>query len=202
LGQLTLWGISFFRKIHPFGSETQTGFQRDAEPQRRNLYFSIAAGIFIFGCILPITEKVIPPRYSTATLETKLQILFQSDHDNLQSLETFLTNGGSVFQGQALYPRFNKAHEMGSVWNVYQKRPYDHIDFYLSSPHDIGIVLPTPEQPDYFPHATDVLVFGCSEGDHVDALAIVIFSDQGELEKILPRAPMPDHPTCPLTSPE
>ena len=202
LGQLTLWGISFFHRIPSFSGEIRTGFQRGSESQGVLSYLGLAIGIFIFGCILPFVEKSIPSRYSAATLETKLQILFQSGHESLQPLDAFLTNQGSVFQGSALYPRFNQAHEMGSVWNFYQKRPYDHIDFYLSSPVDRGIILPTSEQPDYFPHASDALVFGCAEGEYIDALVVAIFSDDGEVENILLRSPIPENPTCPLTPQE
>ena len=44
---------------------------------------------------------------------------------------------------------------MGSVWNYYQDRPYSHIDFYLSSPYDTGIVLPIDNPPSTFSHAIE-----------------------------------------------
>ena len=111
-------------------------------------------------------------------------------------------HGGKILQGRALYPRYIRAREMGSVWNAYQHRPYKHIDFYLSSPHDKGIILPTTDQPDHFPHAVDVLIFGCPKGDYIDALAVVIFADDGEPTDIFTRSPMPEQPACPLPPPD
>ena len=202
LGQLTLWGVSLYWKIPLNLTETQTGFQEESAPQKKFLAPWIAAGIFIFGCILPIAEKAVPPRYTAATQETKLQSLLESNLSNQDQLKTLIANGGKVLQGRALYPRYIRASEMGSVWNAYQHRPYKHIDFYLSSPHDIGIVLPIIGQPDHFPHAADVLVFGCPKGDYIDALAVVIFSEDGEPNEVLVRFPIPEQPACPLPSPD
>jgi hypothetical protein len=87
---------------------------------------------------------------------------------------------------------------MGSVWNYYHDRPYSHIDFYLSSPYDSGIVLPIDNPPVDFPNAVDVTVLGCPTQDYYSALAIIIHSSDGEEPIIIWRSPIPINPGCPL----
>ncbi|MBU0512100.1 MAG: hypothetical protein KJ638_10440, partial [Chloroflexi bacterium] len=76
------------------------------------------------------------------------------------------------------------------------------ITFYLSSPHDIGVTLPLQEEPDQFPHASEILVFGCHQIETFDALAVIIYSDEGQPEEILWRSPWPDYLACPLSPPQ
>jgi hypothetical protein len=87
---------------------------------------------------------------------------------------------------------------MGSVWRIYYDRPYSHLDFYLSYPGDTGVVLPLEDPPQDFPHASQVLVFNCPQEEDIQALSVVLFSDDGTFDDILWRSNIPKHPACPL----
>jgi hypothetical protein len=147
---------------------------------------------------------VIPRQFSDDQDTSKLLNKVRADLPEAQFvvLENFVDLGGRAFQGAAFYPRYNRSYESGSVWDVYQPRSFDHVDFYLSSPNDTGVVLPFSKRPDNFPHASNVIVFGCRRGRTLDAMAAVIYSSAGDFNKILLRYPMPDDLTCPFPAVE
>jgi hypothetical protein len=207
--QIMIWGLSFFRK-KPLPTleavDKPTGIKKDCCPIFTLGNLGIALGFFTFGCILPVLERTIPHKYGSNTLETRLDTLLQPETTILNDEEmiilgNFFGNNGSTLTGLALYPRYHKSYQMGSVWNYYQDRPYTHIDFYLSSPSDTGVVLPLDGPPDYFPNAIDALVFGCPQTDYIDALAVVLFSKDEIPIKVLWRYPFPEELVCPLASP-
>jgi hypothetical protein len=206
LVQITLCGLSFFRKT-PLPTldtiDNQTGIKKDCCPLFTKCNLGIAVAFFAFGCILPFLERAIPHEYGPNTLETRLATLFQTENtilsdEEMISLGNFIENNGSTLTGLALYPRYHKPYQMGSVWNYYQDRPYAHLDFYLSSPSDTGVILPLDVPPSYFPNAIEVLIFGCQQIDFTDALAVVLFSEDELPVEVLWRSPLPEEPFCPL----
>jgi hypothetical protein len=208
IAQITLWGISFFSR-HPgkaLGEADQSRVEGEDSPASRWYMLVIACGILLLGCTLPILERAIPSRFGNASLENMLPAILESEHPLIDDaeitiLETFIENNGKTLHGIAFYPRFHKPYQMGSVWYFYQERPFTHVDFYLSSPHDTGIVLPITETPASFPHGTNALVFACPQYAYYDALAVILFSDDGSPTDVLWRSPLPDTLTCPLPPP-
>jgi hypothetical protein len=206
---ITFWLLSYFRKKDlQFDRNVKT--QRDGTKDDLPIFsFSnlwITLGLFLFGCILPVLEKAIPPKFDTATSEQKLFDLLYAANPLLTGVEqnivsSFLFSGGTYLNGLALYPRYHKPYQMGSVWNYYQDRPFAHLDFYLSSPRDSGIVLPIDTPPNSFPHATEVLVLACPQEDYYDALLIVLYSDEGQPNEIIWRSTFLEVTSCPLPPP-
>ena len=76
------------------------------------------------------------------------------------------------------------------------------MDFYLSSPGDRGVVLPMEDPPKEFPHASKILVLGCSQEEDIQALIVLIFNEDDRIQDILWRSPTPEDPTCPLPPPQ
>jgi len=171
---------------------------------KANLLISIS--LLAFGSSLPILERVIPIKYNQASIDGKISELLDPENtilidEELVTVNKFLNNNGNLLNGLALYPRFHKPYQMGSVWNYYHDRPYSHLDFYLSSPYDSGIVLPLDDPPVKFPDAVDVTVLGCPEQDYYSALAVIIYSSDDTIPTILWRSPLPVVPGCPLPNP-
>jgi hypothetical protein len=208
--QVTIWGISFFwakSSTDEILGETQTRGESLTAPILRLSNLGIAAGIFVLGCTLPILERAIPRNFDETTLSTRILPLMQPDNsllndEEIDRLESFIKNNGIPLTGLALYPRFHKPYQMGSVWNIYHDRPFSHMDFYLTSPHNTGIVLPLDEPPINFPHGSNVLVFACPQIEDFEALAVILYSDDGIPVEVLWRSPQPETLACPFPSPQ
>jgi hypothetical protein len=165
----------------------------------------IALGLFLFGCTLPILEITIPEKYESTKLETEIHSLLNPENSifNEQEkgfIESLINSGGTFLKGAAFYPRHHKPYQMGSVWNYYQDRPYAHLDFYLSSPSDTGVVLALDDPPDYFPNGSDVFVLACLQDDYQDSL-LIIFHPNNVQPVAIWRSTFYDPPVCPLPLP-
>jgi hypothetical protein len=208
LAEVTRWGVAFFSS-RMSNSLNETGLITNRAEWSRGPGWSIlwVGGAFLLlGLSLPIMEQVIPSKYEAVNLDSIVDSTLEHNSDIIDEIEaeillTYLDNGGSTLYGVALYPRFHNPNQMGSVWYFYQERPYPNLDFYLSSPHDTGIVLRVDKSPIRFPHAVDALVFACPEYQYADALAIILFDKGGTPTDVLWRSPLPDRFTCPLPSP-
>jgi len=207
--QITQLGLSLYRK-----NNSNKIKDYDDQPTQSNenipiltlSNFGIGLGLFIFGCTLPILEISIPEKFDSASLETNFTFLLKPENEFFTEeekgrIESYLNNGGISLYGSAFYPRHHKPYQMGSVWNYYHDRPYAHLDFYLSSPHDTGVVLPLDEPPNFFPNGSYVFVLACPQVDYLDALAIIIFPNDEDSPKALWRSTIPDTPECPLPLP-
>jgi hypothetical protein len=212
---ITRWGIStfwprwsaplkpLFREAVPALEPLQKPSERPSPSRWRLL--GIASGCLLFGLTMPILEKAIPHQFANTPPEARAAELLEMGQVfspvEKEHLKTYLENGGAALYGRALYPRFHRPDQMGSVWYFYQDRPYANLDFYLSSPQDIGIVLPVQQPPVEFPHGVDALVLACPEYLHADALVVVLFNESGVPVGVLWRSPKPDSFACPLPPP-
>jgi hypothetical protein len=206
LGQLSLWVIAYIREVEI--PENITGEKR-SDPQGEtpslwraaNLWITIA--IFLFGCVLPLSEKIIPERYSTERLQSRQATFLQSVDPGLNE---FIQSGGIVIQGRVLYPRFHKAGqgEDGDSIRAFMPVDYPKVSFYLVGPFNTGVVLPQQAAPTNFPNGVDALVFGCQSDkifEPLDALVVVIYDELGEVSAIFERNPFPENLTCLLPAP-
>lgn len=213
LAQLSLWVIGYFapgRFPNSILGEAPSIVLAPGKSGKNKIdsainYLGLAAGIFLIGSLLPLTEKVIPPRYTNEKLDARLSAIFRPENNlntevDLQILQTFLNEGGLVLQGRALYPRFHEAGsgENSSTWPSFYPRSFPRVSFYLTGPNNSGVVLPIEASPEKFPNAADVLVFGCSQPEYFDALAVLIYDlpDQ-PVPTVLLRSPFP-LPACPF----
>ena len=62
--------------------------------------------------------------------------------------------------------------------------------FYLLGPIGQNVVLPLEEKPTYFPHASDVIMLGCSQDEFFKAQLVVLIGD--EMNIIFQRVPQPN----------
>jgi len=213
LAEVTHWGISFFssRFDNLLGQIDPPKIRDESRLVPRWAFLGIACGFLLLGAALPIAERAIPSKLAGSGVEGRVAEILDDtvlrddatfvDTASAQLLKTHLEHGGMALYGRALYPRFHTATQMDSVWYFYQDRPYNHIDFYLSSPHDTGVVVRSDDTPAIFPHATDVLVFACPEQLYADALAVILYNDAGDPIELIWRSPLPDPVSCPLPTP-
>jgi hypothetical protein len=209
LAKATSWGISSFKPKAwriMFSEEVQIDTKTTTFPILNKSNLGIATIILIIGCTLPLLEIAIPQKYAPSVIENRINKFFQEEQQGIRDtekdyLETFIENGGRVLQGLALYPRYHKPYQMGSVWSIYQERSYSHIDFYLSSPYDTGVVLVLVNEPNYFPSASNVIVFACPHGDYYDALAVILINSEGKPKQIMWRSNISKNASCPLPNP-
>jgi hypothetical protein len=206
LGQLSLWLIAYFRGTPiPEGVIGGIKIQHEGEalPLLRSTNFWIAVGIFLLGCALPLSEKIIPERYpQKLNQERRAAILQTSD----PALNDFVKSGGIVIHGKALYPRFHKAGqgEDGDSIRTFMPMDFPKVSFYMVGPYNTGVLLPQQTTPTDFPNGADVLVIGCKPEEKnktTDALFVVIYDDTGEIGTILKREPFPETLACPLPAP-
>jgi hypothetical protein len=206
LGQLSLWLIAYFRGIHL--PESITG-ETQAEKQGKQLSLGwaanlgLAAAIILVGCALPLSEKIIPERYTAERIQSR-QADFSQSAD--PALYDFLQSGGVITQGRALYPRFHKAGqgEDGDSIRAFMPAKYAKVSFYLTGPYNTGVVLPQQTAPTDFPNGADVLVVGCPPEEvfkPFEALVVVIYDDAGEFSTVLERELPLEGLTCPLPAP-
>jgi hypothetical protein len=162
-------------------------------------------GVFIFllGASMPLAESLVRPRYTPQTTHTQVFELLHSETLQAENpeippmLQGFLEHGGEVLQGRALYPRYFPPGEgePTTKFTVFKARPFSHISFILVGPRNAAVQLPAQEQLGLdFPHAADVLVFGCQREMYFEALAVFVEPSQ----QLLLRAPLPESPGCPF----
>jgi len=200
LSKSKAWDIGFLEDI-----QSKTKITTFSILNKSNLGISLI--IFILGSTLPFLENAIPKKYEPSLFGARINQFFQEDQPGLNNtekeyLDEFIQNGGYVLQGLALYPRYHQPYQKGSVWNFYQEKDFAHIDFYLSSPNDTGIVLAMDKEPNNFPSASDAIVFACPTRDYYDALAVVLINSDGNPTEILWRSMIAENPSCPLPTTE
>ena len=203
--QICLWGITFFknklaslaenRVIAPLDSGSDYGWF----PARGAVLGGLS--LFLFVAAIPIAEFAMPKRFRDVNVQA---VLSNVDEKGLlkplgitdQTLEAFLAEDqAEALIGRGLYPRYYLAGQgMAPVtrWPSSVVRDYNRLGFYLIGPKQRQVVLRTPASPSYFPHASDILVLGCSEGDYLDAYLIVFLKSP---DIILARSPL-DQWTC------
>ena len=157
--------------------------------------------LFGFGALIPLAERLSPDRYQNfdigATLVNNEQALSAVGLD-VDSIDAFLQqNGAGVLVGRALYPRYYKKDRGASVFQPTIVLPFPRMTFNLIGPDGLqGVILPG-DLPVHFPHAGDMLVIGCREQDHFDALAVIILDETNALYTRSPESEL----TCPLRQP-
>ncbi len=207
LGHLTLWVISYFRAglLNPKMIGEIRAQPKDGDQslwRAANLW--AALGILLLGCVLPFSEKIIPPRYSTDPQQIQRDILALPDSNKLDgsfSLISFLESGGSAYQGRALYPRFYPSGYENSAVDIPDLPELSHISFYLVGPYNGRVVMFQEAAPETFPNGSDVLLIGCRENRNFDALAVAIYDERGNLIEFLQREPLPEGSGCPMKPP-
>jgi hypothetical protein len=204
--QLCQWGITFFRNKLASLEDNQATAPVNSEPEKS--WFPVKQAIlgsvsfFLLVAAIPIAEFTIPERYGDIDPQAILSSLDKKGllrplGLNSQTLEAFLAEDrAEVLIGQGLYPRYYLAGQGQAPearWPSFVIRDYNRLGFYLIGPKQRQVVMRIPDPPSYFPHASDVLVLGCSEGDYLEAYLIVFLKSP---DVLLARSPL-DQWACP-----
>jgi hypothetical protein len=157
--------------------------------------------ILVFGSLLPLSEHLYSPKFRELDIQQVLdenQMILETAGLNTASIDSFLQNEkATILTGRALFPRHYGIDEGLTYFYPNLPLPFPRLTFNLIGPKgQQGIVLPG-DVPDYFPHASDVLVIGCLEPDRLDALAVIV---QGDTQTVYTRSPESEL-TCPLRQP-
>jgi hypothetical protein len=203
LGQLTIWIITYIRgsKIPQSVLGQIDSSDNDFKVSLwRKTYLTTSAMIFLIACLLPISEKIISPRFSADQMQERQNQLVQLLDF---SLDNFKNQGGRFLHGRALYPRFHNADqgEAGTRRTPFSPQPFSRLDFYMVGPYNGGIILPLESSPNLFPNGSDVLVIGCPGKQYFDALVVATYDPTGKTVQIFSREPFPQNWSCPLQSP-
>jgi len=165
---------------------------------------SLMLAFFVLGCLLPLSEVIIPARYPEMTPDKVISNL--SAQKTLQSqpnIKEFLQQPGAMaIQGRALYPRFygRDQGETGNYWPAYRIRDYERLAFTVIGNSNVRyqVLLPLEHAPAVFPNAADVIVIGCQDGDILQAYWVNV-QDSSNAEYLRPEL---NHWKCaPATNP-
>lgn len=180
--------ISFFPLKHTLAPTHPASIQRPKSSKiHQHLSQQSILGSFLFilllGCSLPITEMLIKPKYTPQTqqqLLNRMQNLLQKTSPGLSEFmsKSLQHSDGAVLQGRALYPRYYEAGEgePGSL-TILSPGETPFFYFYLVGPRNLDIRMVFNIRPNIdFPHASDVLVFGCQTPQGFVPLATFIDS--------------------------
>jgi hypothetical protein len=155
---------------------------REISPRRvvSAAWISASAGaILLTGLLLPLAELIIPQRYSTDVQQLAVKTADESPLRSraVGSIEEFMKQPKAVqMVGRMLYPRWYKAGggEPGNGWAAYKPRTDAHLGFMMVGPYgEQQMVLTIPQSPDNFPHASDVIVYGCRKSGFIDVRLVV-----------------------------
>jgi hypothetical protein len=186
-------------------------------------FYLIAVSIFLIGCLPPWVERAFPQRYTeeyqAAMLETLLNSQFLDDAQRTQ-LQAFLSDGGVILVGRAMYPINVPPYAADLVRFRLAPQPYPRAGFYLIGQYNSMMSIPierslfAQKRLRYFPNAVDVLAIGCPPED---LLLVGIFAPSSavprpsslvhspssvSLETVITRYPYPSVLSCPLPTPD
>ncbi|MFM8319335.1 MAG: hypothetical protein ACKOC5_00350 [Chloroflexota bacterium] len=162
--------------------------------------YLLALGLLALACSVPLLEAVIPPRYTVERQESMREQLFAEGRltaAQRQDLRQFLANGGSLYAGRALYPRYLPAGKGDPIGSAKEGTPrsYPRLVFYIVGMTDMYLMMPVEKKIAQFPHASDILIAVCPSEE---VLAVARFDDAGALQAVYWRSHYPQSLTCPL----
>ena len=141
--------------------------------------------ILLFGMLLPVSEQIVPPRYTQNGIDALNESLVDLETtflnvEEISQLRSVNINPNTVWYGRALYPRFFKGGDgMDGKLDKY-KLPFSRLEFYMVGMQNGWVVLPYDQIPEEFPHAADVFVVGCPAEEYFDVAAVVLNPTQSE----------------------
>src|SRR5690349_5561129 len=94
------------------------------------------------------------------------------------ALQNFLETepGATILYGRALYLVYYMEGKFGGddSWNLLAASAYDRLQFTLTGPQDAFVYLPLTKPPSDFPHASDVMIVGCTHDTATQALLVQV----------------------------
>lgn len=176
-------------------ASAETNLAQHAPPLKKTNRNILVWGIalILVGFSLPVSEYLIPTRYTQASMENRLE---QASNILSKNEETLAVQGDDELiqlYGKALYPGYYQAGEFvvdDRSGRVPDSTP-SRVVFYLVGMENIWVSIPVEEAPEYFPHGTEVVVEGRITRDSEEDLKnrlrpyflgyqATIFKDDGE----------------------
>jgi hypothetical protein len=145
-------------------ASAETNLAQQAPPlkktNRRILVWSMV--LILVGFSLPISEYLIPIRYTQASMENRLEQVSKILSKNEETLAVQGDDGLIQLYGKALYPGYYRAGEFvldDRSGRVPDSTP-SRVVFYLVGMENIWVSIPVEDAPEYFPHGAEVVVEG------------------------------------------
>lgn len=147
---------------------------------RRNSAFpAIFLLLFFIGTSVPLAERLIPEQNFDYLMDESKSVLVEKNILSADQLTQFLNQKNAVLlSGLALYPRYYKPN--GEIYLADMPEDFRYLHFWLLNDYDLQIVLPKEKPPEFFPHASTVSVIGCTHGNFISALAVILKTETGE----------------------
>lgn len=196
-GMYYCMGIAFFARQVARGwwdlqDEEEAARQDESRPTwaNRDTFLPVLMVIlFAVGSSIPLIEHFTPTQYPAEEgQEVTRQLLTDPGSPLSQSeqetVRRFLQEGGTALWGRGLYPQYLKSdrplddYPPTAEW-MKEIGTYPRTKFYLISTDAVWTMLERDARPPAFPHGSDVLVFGCSDGRLLNALLVVLY-DEGQ----------------------
>lgn len=145
--------------------------------------FQMFLVFLLIGLAFPLIENLIPKKYPTLTPNELLQTYFANDIVlangqvvPVSTLEVFLETdpNSTILYGRALYPSF---YQSGEYWGDDDSYPpvirdISRLQFLVIGPLQRRVYIPLSEASVSLPHASDVVIIGCSTNAGVEALIV------------------------------
>jgi len=204
LGQGTIWLRERYTgaiRVEAPDSGKQSIWEQVASlPQ--SLKFPIGPAIIISLILLGvgltplIVETAVPQRYSPVTDK---DLSASMPFDDLELQDFLAAKNALVVEGRALYPRFYRAGdgEPGKSWTAFLEHDYSRLGFFLVGPKKGSVIIRMEDSPEYFPHAVDVVVVGCQGDDFIDAVAVILKTENQPVDTVVFRSDL-ENLSCPL----
>jgi len=148
--------------------------------------------LFLFtliGASLPLSEVLIPQRYPEKSSREIMSMWFktrgfQSSGLDEREITEFLQKDNSfILWGRAVYPRFYAAGEGEPLSDKtgFRILDYPRLVFLTISDYSALAILKISDSPLHFPHASDVIVLGCSMSNYNQVKAVAVLDETGSL---------------------
>jgi len=153
------------------------------------------------GSLLPLSEHLHTERYQNLDARQVLaenKDALETAGLDIQSIDSFLQKeNATIILGRALFPRHYGIDEGYTYYYPNLPLGFPRTTFNLIGVNgEQGVILPG-DIPQHFPHASDVIVIGCREADHLDGVAVVILDGSNAVYIRSPESEL----TCPLRQP-
>ncbi|MBN1231582.1 MAG: hypothetical protein JXA19_06960 [Anaerolineales bacterium] len=186
LGTVIFWGLSLLVPRIDWKSNNllivveERNVHVNSLPGWKGIFW-LSGLLLVIGLVVPMTEVVVPSKYTNLEKEAGWELVFGSEQTKqlTEDYEQFVSSDYSaVYQGRALYPRFYPAGEgePSTKWPAFAPHSFAQLGFYLVGPSNVQVVLPLGESPEVFPHASDVTALGCwgEDGRNFTAWAVYL----------------------------
>lgn len=181
--------------------------------KRAPLLIIVSVIIFLVGSLPPLVEYLKPNAYTKSGKKNLVDELFgREDHlltqEEEEILRSFLDEGGEIFWGRGLYPRYFESGEnprdtRNSVIGGLEREGNNRFEFFLSGADNLWGVQRRDSSPDFFPHGSSVLAFGCRRKGNIDALVLFLISEEGDFGEVYWReGDLENISGCPLPWPD